>query len=440
MKLASKNPAVILERFSILKPNPLWSFSDVGRAETSKLSHSYHRYPAKFIPQLVDKFIEEYTNEGDLVCDPFGGCGTTLVESKTKGRKSLGFDINPVAKFITDTKIHAIEPSVLIQAREEFIHKYSSLQNRKSVRKHQDRIYYWFDKKIVTKLDLVYASIFCIKNKNARRFFLCAFSHILKNCSRWLMKSIKPTIHKEKTYPEPLSIYLRHLDSMIKKNESFYVSLRGSGRLRIPAEMKLWDATKTFPVKTSSVDLIVTSPPYVTSYEYADLHQLSLLWFGDDKKHFPSWERSVDQFLSFRKKFIGSSYKIKTERNFNSEIALKIIKKLELRDKNSAKNVANYFADMNLVFSEMHRILKPGKKACLIIGNTELKGVRILNAEVATEQMTRNGFRRVSIVKREISNKMITSWRDSDTGKFTNKENPGRMRVYQYEYVILMEK
>lgn len=47
-----------------------WSFSSVSRANTSTLTHSYHRYPAKFIPQLVDKLIQQYTKEGDLVVDP----------------------------------------------------------------------------------------------------------------------------------------------------------------------------------------------------------------------------------------------------------------------------------------------------------------------------------------------------------------------------------
>jgi DNA modification methylase len=95
---------------------------------------------------------------------------------------------------------------------------------------------------------------------------------------------------------------------------------------------------------------------------------------------------------------------------------------------------------MKLAFTEMYRILKQGKKVCVIIGNTELKGIPILNAEVAIEQMEKIGFREFNFVKREVSNKMITPWRDVDTGKFTSNNNPHKKRAYEYEYVLIMKK
>ena len=438
--MLTAKPSIILNNFKKLTPSPSWSFSEFQRTQTTMMSHSYHRYPAKFIPQLVYKLVDKYTNEGDTVCDPFGGCGTTLVQSKMSGRKSIGFDINPIAKLITDTKTRAINPVKLIVARELFVKKYSQLKKTKKGVKHNDRVYYWFDKKIVYKLDIIYASILSVKDVEARRFFLCAFSHILKNCSRWLMKSIKPTIDQDKEFPDPEQSFLRHLDSMIKKNELFFNSLKESGRLNIPAKMKLWNSTKKLPLKDKSIDLIVTSPPYVTSYEYADLHQLSLLWFGDDKKHFKNWDKVVEGFLDFKKQFIGSSHKKVAHNEFRSRIAEDIVKKLELENRSLSQSVAGYFDDMKLAFSEMYRILKKGKKACVIIGNTELLSVPILNAQVATEQMINIGFTKSKLIKREVSNKMITPWRDKETGKFTGHDNPSKKRAYEYEYVLLMEK
>lgn len=433
-------PAVILRKFANLKPSVDWSFSQFQRSDTTKLTHSYHRYPAKFIPQLVDKLIEEYTKEGDLVCDPFGGCGTTLVQSKIGGRKSVGFDINPVAKLITDTKTRAIEPVKLYRARESFVSKHKFFSKKAKAPSHSDRIYYWFDKNIVRQLDNIYLSILSIKDKEVRFFFLCAFSHVLKNCSRWLMKSIKPTVDKEKVYPNPDVTFLRHLDSMIKKNDQFHLSLKESGRLNVPTKMVLWNSTKTLPLNDSSVDLIVTSPPYVTSYEYADLHQLSLLWFGDDKKHFKTWDKFTDKFFSFRKEFVGSSYKSVTNKDFSSTIAEDIVFNLGIKDRGLSESVASYFVDMKAAFTEMYRILKKGKTACVIIGNTELQGVPILNAQVATEQMANIGFSKTEVIKREVSNKMITPWRDGKTGKFTSKLSNNKKRAYEFEYVLLMQK
>lgn len=431
----------IIKTFVLLKPESAWSFKDVTRSETTALTHSYHRYPAKFIPNIVEKLLNDYTKKGDLVLDPFGGCGTTLVESKRLGRRSICFDINPVAKFIAEVKVTPINPVKLNNEFEKL--KKGLSKNSKIISSYHiknERILYWFDKKVITELSFVYSEIKRIKNKNIRRFFLCAFSHNLKNSSRWLMKSIKPTIDNNKNILLTSKNFIKHVKSMIKKNSQFYFLLQNQNNLKTSAKVLLRDSTKKFSLKNNEVDLIITSPPYVTSYEYADLHQLSLLWFGNDKKDFKDWFKSSRNFKDFRRNFIGTSYKDKQKGEIGSMIGSDITKNLYYLDKTLSKDVLNYFIDMNLVFREMYRVLKKGKKACIVLGNTELKGVAILNAEVATEQMLRVGFKNSHIIKREIPNKMITPWRDTNTGKFTCMKNPNKKCAYEYEYVLVMEK
>jgi len=427
------------QSFKKLKPRKNWSFRDVGRSETTAFTHSYHRYPAKFIPQIVQKLIKDYApNDEQIICDLFGGCGTTLVEAKMLGHKSIGFDINPIAKLITQTKTTPIKPKTLTNYKDKFLTYYKSTPLTFSDR--HGRINYWFDEKTAQELERIYFAIKKIKNHNVRRFFLCAFSHNLKNCSRWLMKSIKPTIDKDKDIPNVKESFLRHLDSMIKKNEKFYSELVESGNEKVSAKMYRRDSTKKLPLESGCVDLIITSPPYVTSYEYADLHQLSLLWFGNDPKHFKGWSRFSDEFIDFRRNFIGTSSKRRKTGEFNSTIAKSIVNDLSQVNQSLATDVANYFLDMKKVFGEMYRILKKDGKACIIIGNTNLRGVAILNAQVAAEQMQHAGFEKVRFIKREIPNKMITPWRDIETGKFTGKDNPSKIRAYEYEYIVVMEK
>lgn len=429
----------IIKAFTTLKPREEWSFRNTGRSQTTAFTHDYHRYPAKFIPQIVRKLIEDYAPSGtQVVCDPFGGCGTTLVEAKMLGHKSVGFDINPVAKLITQTKTTPIKPRTLANHRARFLTYYDNTPQVS--RTHHPRISYWFDEPTISELDKIYFAIKKIKNHNVRRFFLCAFSHNLKNCSRWLMKSIKPTIDKEKIVPNPKESFLRHLDSMIKKNERFYSTLSQSGYTDVSAKMYRRDSTKKFPIKQEAIDLIITSPPYVTSYEYADLHQLTLLWFGGDPKHFKKWHHFSNEFIDFRRNFIGTSSKNEKSGEFNSAIGEKIVDDLMQVERPLAVDVANYFLDMKKVFAEMYRVLKTGGKACIIIGNTSLRGVEILNAQVAAEQMQAVGFRKPVFIKREIPNKMITPYRDLESGKFTGKDNPSKVRAYEFEYVVVMEK
>ncbi|HVM91053.1 MAG TPA: DNA methyltransferase, partial [Verrucomicrobiae bacterium] len=162
-------PSKIRKDFARLKPREEWSFRNSRKKELGAYSHGYHRYPAKFIPQIVRRVIEEHTSsENALVCDPFGGCGTTLVEAKISGRRGIAFDINPVASLITNVKITAIRPQLLKKEREIFLKRYSV--NRKYSVEHRERIKYWFDTKTLKKLDKIYSAIRMIKDARIRNF------------------------------------------------------------------------------------------------------------------------------------------------------------------------------------------------------------------------------------------------------------------------------
>ena len=95
---------------------------------------------------------------------------------------------------------------------------------------------------------------------------------------------------------------------------------------------------------------------------------------------------------------------------------------------------------MGSAIAEMYRVTKPGGHVSIIVGNTNLKGVEIRNAEVAHEQMLLAGFKAIQVVKREIAFQIIAPWRDKISGRFTNKEDENRKQVYQYEYIITMQK
>src|SRR3989344_3033719 len=101
------------EIFQQLAEDSSWVFEDLTQKDTSYATHGFHKYPAKFIPQLARRCIEENADSNDVVCDPFMGCGTTLVESLVSGRKTVGVDINPVASLISKVKTTPINPEKL---------------------------------------------------------------------------------------------------------------------------------------------------------------------------------------------------------------------------------------------------------------------------------------------------------------------------------------
>ncbi len=431
------------EIFQQLAEDSSWVFEDLTQKDTSYITHGFHKYPAKFIPQLAKRCIEENTTSNNLVCDPFMGCGTTLIESLISGRKAVGVDINPVAYLISKVKTTPINPEKLKAEVDKVLsdlNLYFDFNNKQKVLSEikilpilpiNERIEYWFpNKKLREDLSIILGRIDTIKDKDIRDFCLCAFSNILKNASIWLMKSIKPTRDLNKKINSPIKLFSRQIKKMTRGNEGYWNVLPTYIKSDLKSYLNLKKAdARNLPAKDNSISLIVTSPPYVTSYEYADLHQLTALWF--------EYTKSVNEF---REGFIGSVHKKEFDHNgIKSKLAKQAIEELNKKSRKEAEAVKNYFFEMQQCFEEMYRVLKPKGRACIVIGNTELRKVPILNAEVFAEIMLNLGFKMHKIIKRRIPSKVLPQTRDSKTGRFTATEDSDRL-AYAYEYILIMEK
>ena len=100
------------------------SFDNLREKDTTKHVHRLHPYKGKFIPQLVEYFIDNHTDDfkqqaffkkGDIILDPFSGSGTTLVQANELGIHTVGVDISRFNCMITDTKLLDYDLDLLIQ-------------------------------------------------------------------------------------------------------------------------------------------------------------------------------------------------------------------------------------------------------------------------------------------------------------------------------------
>lgn len=415
--------------FDNIPENREWAFESVR--STEQWTHGYHRYPAKFLPDVVRKIIEEYANGSKLIADLFAGCGTTLVEAKVHGISSVGVDINPVAQLITKVKTTPLAPDALQQAYTALVNLFDKYNESdyEDIKKHE-RIDYWFTPSQKAKIAFLYDKVFHLEvDDDTKDFFYVCISHILKNCSWWLQSGTKPQRDMEKEPEDPFNEFKRHCNKMIGWNEKCYNELSKKGYLGIPCEIHLGDARHT-SITSESIDAIITSPPYVTSYEYADIHQLTAYWM-----------EYISDIHEFRKKFIGSSYSGNDSLIVpNSKQAQKIVNDLSENSKHIARDVAQYFNDMQEVAKEMARVLAPNGHACIVIGNTKIKEVQIKSAEVFYGFLRNAGLRMVTVIKRSIPHKLMPTLRDKNTGRFTKLDNPNCKKVYPNEYVIIMKK
>jgi hypothetical protein len=98
------------------------SFENLKESDTTKHVHRLHPYKGKFIPQLVEYFLDDHTDEfkkevyfhkGDIILDPFCGSGTTLVQSNELGINAIGVDISLFNTLISECKVKKYDLKLL---------------------------------------------------------------------------------------------------------------------------------------------------------------------------------------------------------------------------------------------------------------------------------------------------------------------------------------
>ncbi len=385
--------------------------------------HTIHAYPAKFPAFMASKAFEYARDEGvniGRVADIFCGCGTVALEAKNHNYNFWGCDINPVATLIAKVKSNNYDKLLFEQYYSQILKEFEKIELAENVyEKANERLQYWFEENSFCELLKIYMAINekVIEEKYLEAF-RCIFSSILKAASKWLNKSIKPQV-------DP---YKQKIDVLKKFQSQCYKFTRAVDEIEeynndIMINCKNFLTIDNLPC----VDLIVTSPPYVTSYEYADLHQLSSLWLG-----------YANDYRELRKGSIGSVYNsddFTIDFNKLNETGKGIVKSLQASDKalSKVKSVARYFIDMQDAVEKCYRMLNKNGMIFFVVGDTEYKGVKIQNSKHLIEAMEQNGYKDIKIAKRTISKGICVPYRD-EKGKFSTDKT--KRKVYHEEFII----
>ena len=256
-----------------------------------------------------------------------------------------------------------------------------------------------------------------------RDFFLVAFSNILKPVSNWLTKSIKPQIDPAKKPETALHAFDRQFEFMIKAVEESPVVENTDSHIE---NINLLECEMGHPI----ADIVVTSPPYVTSYEYADLHQLSTLWLG-----------FASDYRDLRHGTIGSMFgKPDIERDIAliNDVGVRMVNELMVVDHAKAAASARYFADMKRTVDKCSQVLRPGGMVFFVIGDTEYKGVKVKNSIYLARCLEAAGFVGVEMDRRQITGKILTPYRNS-IGRFS-RSSEAEKKIYAEEYVLMGRK
>lgn len=396
------------------------SFWNVKDTRDLKM-HGIHAYPAKFPPFLTPKAISYAQGIGIVVnsiSDIFCGCGTVALEAKRLGIDFWGCDLSPTAILIAKTKSRQYSISTLEKHYKRILDHFWSTQEDYVAYEHfNERIRYWFSERQINDLSCLLSSIRMVTSESSkyRLFFECAFSNILKGASNWLTKSIKPQRDPNKICKKAIDLFCSQCSFMIKAASELF--------FHTPSKVVIERKNSLTLRRRAICDLLLSSPPYVTSYEYADLHQLSNLWLG-----------YTDDYRELRSNSIGSSYHCKSiELRDLNKSGKHIFDQLYFVDKSKAYSVAQYYLDIQRITTVSKQLLNTDGVCIMIIGNTSYKGIHIDNAKHLAESMLDSGFTDVRVSRRAIKGKTLTPYRNKD-GTFSSV--PTGRQIYSDEYII----
>lgn len=415
----------LVKRFnSAIKKNSLVNFkqicSDYQRNYYTNLIHSY---PAKMYGPIAQSLICIYAKKGDTILEPYCGTGTVLMQAKLYGMSSIGIDINPLACLIAKVKTSNLNVHKL---REEAIKLFYSINKNNldiEIPAFENRDY-WFEKKNQKDLARILYGIKKISNIKYKNFFLVCFSSIIRKASN-ADPEIKPPVKTKKMLElmedgkkiDVIEEFKNNVNLNLKRLERFCLDCDKSANVKI-----INDDFKNVDIPNETIDLVITSPPYIGSQKYIRSTRLELLWLN----------------LVKSKKLRDLDYKtIGTEGILSRDIMIdklgisqvdRLIKNITKIDKRRAYMVYKYFFDMEKCIQRIYRILKNEKYFILVIGDNTVRGYSIPTHRILSEIMIRNGFKKDKILRDKIKYRGFMKKRHCTAG------------IIDYEWILIFRK
>lgn len=345
-------------------------------ADTRHFTHGWHPFPAKFPPQLPQFFIERLSAEGETVLDPMFGSGTTVLEAVRLGRRTVGCDIDPLARLIAEGKLAPLDPMAAMEAGLSTVesarrlafdrqdHVQQLLDDRFDA-KTKAFVDYWFLPQQQLELSALLATIEPVEDEGLRKFLRLVLSSTI------IAKSGGVSLARDLAHTRPHRVKEKQPESAFaafgKRLKSALANAPCAPIQRDAADIRATSADDT-GLAESSVDLIVTSPPYANNaIDYMRAHKFSLVWFG--------W--SIGDLSAIRSRCLGHDAAQSPAATPLPQRCEDTIDRLAAVDGKKAAALRRYFCEMTAVIEEMRRVLKPGRAAVIVVGTSTLRGIDV---------------------------------------------------------------
>lgn len=391
----------------------------------SSTNRLFNKYPTRYISAVPRFAINKYSVPGEYVLDPFCGSGTTAIEAMLLARNAMSIDIDPFARLLIKAKttVYTVDDFQLIEEVVQFLQDNPPDPSMDYPVPDIPNIEKWFCGRSITGLSYIKYTIdrLCGENTNAKDYLYVALAGIIRKASNADEVSPKPYVSTRypKTPAEPLELFFK-VESMYRDAiKEFSDSTRANGCKSIILSGN--DARTVSAIH--SVDLGVTSPPYINAYDYVRSLKFEDLWLGlaDDA-----------QLRNNRRKYIGTEISGSFYETYNyasqSNTLSPLVENISKVDSKRAGVVSTYFEDMALNMLSVKDVLKQGGRYVIVVGDSNIRGQEIPTAKVLTEIAEQNGF------TYELSFKYVI--RD----RYLHLPRGGRGGIIKFDEILVLKK
>lgn len=355
-----------------------------------------HPFPARMAPEIALKETGALP-KNSVVLDPMTGSGTAVRFASEEGHRAIGFDRDPLAALMTRVWT---KPICTTWLRKEAIRiagqalkldpatvRLPWIDNDQET---TDFVNYWFA--VQQRSDLRRLSSLLVNVRGPLGdAMLIALSRIIITKKRgaslaWDVSHSRPHKREEENDFPVISEFIKSVDFVAKRLDE----QPPPGNVRVGvADAR--DLNRSVP--DSSVDAVLTSPPYLNAIDYLRGHKFTLVWLG----------HRICELRRIRSNNIGTEKNLDPDSNgVLADELCALVPSVDQLPHREHGIFRRYVLDLFAMMSEINRVLRPGGKAVLVVGNSCLKGVFVENARAVTAAAVRLGLTPTARYERDL--------------------------------------
>ena len=282
----------LTEALDVPIPDPEATGDDAQRAHV----HGFHTYPARMHPLTASRLVRAFAPAHGTVLDPFCGSGTVLVEAMIAGRNAIGTDLNPLAVRLARSKTRpraAEELERLVDAAHGCAQVADERRKARAgaTRRLPPEDVALFDPHVLLELDSLRSALEQLAPE-LRADLSLVLSALLVKLSRKRGDTTDEVAPRRIAAGYTAKLFMKKTEELARRLEELTRLIpRPVPRVDVAVD----DATRMRTLQGSArdrprIDAIVTSPPYVGTYDYVAHHAIRLRWLGLDANPFEQAE------------------------------------------------------------------------------------------------------------------------------------------------------